>query len=117
MAHHTEATILTNFLLPPAPLPAIISLKAFTALFTRAQQTKSPDQIRALYRDLQLSRGQLTDAVAGNIEKEVKKGIVQRRAVLKSRRLDGREGVDDEVEVETAVSLCFFGVFTKSEST
>jgi len=105
MAPPTEATIISNFLLPPAPLPAIISLKAFTALFPRAQQAQSLDNIRALYRDLQLSRGRLTDVVASNIDKEVRKGIAQRRAVVRSRKLDEKDRVDDEVEVETAVSL------------
>ena len=107
MAPPTEATILSNFLLPPAPLPAIISFKAFTAIFTRVQQTQSLDQIRALYWDLQRSRGLLTDTVANNIVKEVKSGTAQRRAVVRSRKLDRREGVDDEVEVEKAVSPTF----------
>lgn len=104
----TEATILSNFLLPPAPLPAVISLKTFTALFTKVQQTQSSDHIRALYRDLQLARRQLTDAISVKIEKEAKNGIAQRRMVIRSRRLDGRDGIDDEVEVESAVSCAFF---------
>ncbi|KAG9248184.1 hypothetical protein BJ878DRAFT_489381 [Calycina marina] len=103
MAPPTEATILANFLLPPVPLPTILTLKAFTALFTRKQQAQSPDQIRALYRDLQASRVRLTDAVAGSIEREVKKGFAQRRVVVQSRRRDGREEVDDEVEVEKSL--------------
>jgi len=98
----TEATILSTFLLTPAPLTAIISLKTFTELFPRAQQ--SSPQIRALYRDLQHQRARLTDAVAHNIIVEIKRGNAQRRAVLKSRRQDAREEQDDEVDIENAVS-------------
>jgi len=97
----TETTILSTFLLPPAPLPAIISLKAFTELFPRAQQ--SSPQVRLLYRDLQHQRAQVTDAVAYNIAAEVKRGNAQRRAVVKARRTAEREEQDDEVDIESAL--------------
>lgn len=99
----TEATILSAFLLPPAPLPAIIPLKAFTELFPRTQQ--SSPQLRRLYRDLQHQRAQITDAVARNIAAEVKRGNAQRRAVTQARRAAEREEQDDEVHIENAVSL------------
>lgn len=102
----TEATILSTFLLPPAPLPSIISLPAFIALFPRAQQP-SP-QIRTLYRDLQYQRAQLIDTIAQNIATEVKRGNAQRRAVVRVRRSAGREEQDDEVDVETAVCIVIF---------
>ena len=98
----TEATILSTFLLPPAPLPTIISLKAFTELFPRSQQ--SSPQIKALYRDLQHQRVKITDAVARNIAAETKRGNAQRRAVVKARRESEKEDPDDEVEIENAVS-------------
>jgi centromere-localized protein 2 len=99
----TELTILSTFLLPPAPLPQIISLKAFTELFPRSQQ--SSPQIKQLYRDLQHQRVKLTDAVERNIVTEVKKGIQQQRAVVKARRQSEKEEQDDEVDVERAVSI------------
>jgi centromere-localized protein 2 len=99
----TEATLLSAFLLPPSPLPAIITLKSFTQLFPKSQQ--SSPHIKALYRDLQNQRARLTDAVAKNIVEEVKRGNAQRRAVLRARREAEKEEQDDEVDVETAVSL------------
>lgn len=99
--HPTEATLLSAFLLPPAPLPAIISLKSFTKLFPSSQQ--SSPQIKALYRDLQQQRARLTDAVTRNIVAEVKRGNAQRRAVVRARRQAEKEEQDDEVDVETAL--------------
>jgi len=96
----TEATILSTFLLPPAPLTSIISLKAFSELFSRSQ--RSP-HVRLLYRDLQHQRAQITDAVAHNIAAEVKRGNAQRRAVVRARRAAEVEDGDDEVEVENAL--------------
>lgn len=99
----TEATILTNYLLVPAQLPAIISLKEFTELFPRAQQ--SSPQIRKLYRDLQNQRNDLIDEVASNIEIEVKRGKLLRREVLRAKReAEDQEG-DDEIDLERAVSV------------
>jgi len=97
----TEATILSTFLLPPAPLPTIISLKAFTELFPRSQQ--SSPQIKALYRDLQHQRVRFTDAVARNIAAETKRGNAQRRAVVRARRESEKEDADDEIEIENAL--------------
>ncbi len=98
----TETTILSNFLLPPAPLPAVISLAAFKELFPRAQQA-SP-QIKALYRDLQRQRSRLVDAVEHNIAAETKRGDAQRRVVVRARREAEKEDQDDEVDIEVAVS-------------
>jgi predicted RNase H-like nuclease len=102
----TEATLLSAFLLPPAPLPAIISLKSFTQLFPRSQQ--SSPQVKTLYRDLQNQRARITDAVAKNIVAEVKRGNAQRRAVVRARREAEKEEQEDEVDVETAVSQARF---------
>jgi centromere-localized protein 2 len=102
----TEATILSTFLLPPAPLPSLISLQAFTALFPRAHQ--SSPQIRTLYRDLQHQRAKLVDTIALNIATEVKRGNAQRRTVVRVRRSAGREEQDDEADMETAVCMVPF---------
>ena len=99
----TESTILANYLLVPAQLPAIISLKEFTELFPRAQQP-SP-HIRTLYRDLQTQRNALVDAVSANIEDETKRGKILRRDVVRARREAENREVDDEIEIERAVCL------------
>ncbi|EKD21401.1 uncharacterized protein L3040_000563 [Drepanopeziza brunnea f. sp. 'multigermtubi'] len=99
----TEQTILATFLLPPAPLPTIATLPAFTALFPRAQKQQSSPQIKALYRDLQHQRARIADTVAKNIAQEVRRGNAQRRAVVRARRDAEREEGDDEVEIEKAL--------------
>lgn len=104
----TESMILSTFLLPPTPLPAIITLKAFTELFPRSQQ--SSPQVKALYRDLQQQRTRLTDAVGRNIAAEVKRGDAQRRVVVRARREAEKEGQDDEADVENAVCSSVTGL-------
>lgn len=98
----TETTILSTFLLPPAPLPSLITLQAFTSLFPRPEQ--SSPQIKALYRDLQSQRARLADSVARNISAEVKRGNTQRRLVARARRQAEKGTEDDEVDLEGAVS-------------
>lgn len=97
----TEAAILTNYLLVPAQLPAIISLQEFTELFPRAQRTSS--QVRKLYRDLQIQRNALIDDVASSIEQQAKRGKVLRREILKSKREAEMQGGDDEIDIERAL--------------
>lgn len=94
----TEAKILTNYLLVPAQLPAVISLQEFIALFPRPLQ--SSPQVRSLYRDLQSQRNALVDAVASEIEDEVRRGKALRRAVIKTKREAEAHEYDDEVEIE-----------------
>ncbi len=98
----TEQTILTNYLLLPAPLPAILSLQEFVALFPRP--LRSSRHIRTLYRDLQSQRNAVVDSVAAQIEDEAKHGRAMRRAVIRSRREAEMQELDDEVEIERAVS-------------
>lgn len=98
----TEATILTNYLLVPAQLPAIISLKEFTELFPRTEQ--SSPHVRRLYRDLQSQRNAVIDDVASNIEHELKRGRVMRREVLRAKREADYQPGDDEMDIERAVS-------------
>ncbi|KKY32791.1 putative cnl2 nkp2 family protein [Diaporthe ampelina] len=97
----TESTILANYLLVPAQLPAIISLKEFTDLFPRAQQA-SP-QVKGLYRDLQIQRNALIDAVASNIETEAKRAKALRREVLRAKREAEDREIDDEIDIERAL--------------
>ncbi|KAJ9663613.1 hypothetical protein H2201_005574 [Coniosporium apollinis] len=80
----TEASILSNFLLPPAPLPVIVSLEQFTELFPRSQQ--SNPQIPVLYRELQHQRAIDIDDVKRNIAAEVRRGEKQQREVIRARR-------------------------------
>ncbi|AEO71749.1 b9cc7c2f-3ac6-49df-87cb-7e09bdcfe99f [Thermothielavioides terrestris] len=94
----TEDTILRNYLLVPAQLPSIISLQEFVALFPR--QLQSSPRIRSLYRDLQRQRNAVVDAVAEQIEHEVKQGKAMRRAVIRSRREAEANEQDDEIEIE-----------------
>ncbi|KAK0639364.1 Cnl2/NKP2 family protein-domain-containing protein [Cercophora newfieldiana] len=94
----TEAKILSNYLLVPAQLPAIISLQEFIALFPRPLQ--SSPQVRSLYRDLQSQRNSLVDSVASEIEDEVKKGKALRRVVIKTKRQAEAQEYDDETEIE-----------------
>lgn len=94
-----EATILENYLLLPARLPAAVSLQEFTSYFPKSQQ--SSPQVRILYRDLQQQRNAVVDAVAANIDIEVRRGKALRRAVLKARREAAQEDdIDDEIEIE-----------------
>ncbi|KAL2293595.1 hypothetical protein FJTKL_05456 [Diaporthe vaccinii] len=97
----TESTILANYLLVPAQLPAIVSLKEFTDLFPRAQQ--SSPQVRRLYRDLQIQRNALIDAVASNIETEAKRAKALRREVLRAKREAEDHEIDDEIDIERAL--------------
>lgn len=82
----SESSILSNFLLPPAPLQTIISLRQFTDLFPRAYQ--SNPAIPKLYRELQHQRAIDTDDVKRNIAAECKRGERQVREVARARRRD-----------------------------
>ncbi|KAK0674743.1 Cnl2/NKP2 family protein-domain-containing protein [Cercophora samala] len=94
----TETTILTNYLLIPAQLPAIISLQEFTSLFPKPLQP-SP-HIRTLYRDLQSQRNALLDTVAEEIAAEARQGKALRRHVLKAKREAEAQDQDDEIDIE-----------------
>ncbi|POS85634.1 hypothetical protein EPUL_001172 [Erysiphe pulchra] len=99
---HTELSLLTNFLLPPAPLPALISLKTFVALFPNTQ--RSSPAIRALYRNLQTLRLQTIDQVNQNIINETKRGTRQRKILAKARQEEKDDELDDiEIELEETI--------------
>lgn len=103
----SESSILSNFLLPPAPLPAVISLRKFKELFPSAQQ--SDPQIAILYRELQQQRATDTDDVKRNIEAEVRRGEIVQRAVSRARRRANKEqlqGLDQrELQMDLEVLL------------
>lgn len=96
----TESTILNNFLLVPAQLPAIISLDEFKALFP-SQHRASP-QVRSLYRDLQRQRSNVVEEVSENITEEAgRQATIIRRQVLRADRmatLADEYDAEDEVE-------------------
>ncbi|OBT74286.1 hypothetical protein VF21_07372 [Pseudogymnoascus sp. 05NY08] len=96
----TESHILTSFLLPPSPLPTILPPSAFTALFPPSTPASS---IARLYRLLSHQRALLTDAVKADIEDEVRRGVAQRRAVVRTRR-EREWGEEEEVGIERALS-------------
>ncbi|CCC07577.1 hypothetical protein SMACR_06779 [Sordaria macrospora] len=94
----TETKILSDYLLVPAQLPAIISLQEFIDLFPRSLQ--SSPQVRNLYRDLQTQRNAVVDSVAAEIEAEAKRGRAMRQVMIKAKREEDSQENDDEAEIE-----------------
>jgi centromere-localized protein 2 len=80
----TEAEILENFLLPPAPLQNIITLKEFAALFPRS--ARDHPEISVLYGEIQEQRAQDIQAVKDAIKKEIRRGKKERQQVANARR-------------------------------
>ncbi|KAI9681356.1 MAG: hypothetical protein M1817_002639 [Caeruleum heppii] len=110
MTDRKEKALLRQFLLDPAALPEVISLEDFTDLFPRA--LRSNPQVPVLYRELQHERARTIDHVDANISSEVKRGVAQRREVVRARRAEEKEnGVEqtegDQREVEMEVD--FYG--------
>ncbi|KAI9820689.1 MAG: hypothetical protein M1827_005058 [Pycnora praestabilis] len=103
----TETSILTNFLVSPAPLPSFITLQKFTDLFPRPQRTNP--QVQLLYRDLQHQRAIDTDQVKQNISSEVKKGSKQMREVVRIRRMAEKEELSSEDVMEMDLEIKLFG--------
>jgi centromere-localized protein 2 len=97
----TEQTILATFLLAPSSLTTIFTFQSFQAIFPRAQQSST--EVKRLYRALQHRRALVTDSVAQNIDDEVERGNLQRRAVVRARRAAEKQDPDEEVAVENAV--------------
>ncbi|MCJ1401274.1 hypothetical protein MMC11_004486 [Xylographa trunciseda] len=90
MPNPTESSLLTHLLLPPASLPAILTLQKFTALFPSS--VRSNPQIPFLYRDLQHQRALRIDEVRKNIATEVIRGESMKREVIRTRRREERGG-------------------------
>ena len=117
----TEVEVLTNHLIRPAPLDAIVTYEWFASLFPPAR--RGSDQVRQLWRDLEAQRERALARVRANIEDEVRRGLAMRREILAARREAALEEEDVEIETERVVSLippnlfsnftffCFFSVF------
>lgn len=101
----TEASILSKFLLSPAPLPTAISLQQFTELFPK--RLRAHPHIRVLYRELQQVREQDMDLVNENIDKELQQSELRKAELRKSIMHTGVDGMsmDDQREMDMDVQL------------
>lgn len=103
----SEESILSNFLLSPAPLPTIVSLQKFTELFPRRLRTHP--HIRTLYRELQQVREHDLDRVNENIDQEIRQGERQKAELRKASRAAGVEVANADEQREMDVDLHLFG--------
>jgi centromere-localized protein 2 len=101
----TEADVLTNHLIRPASLDAILTFESFAERFPASQ--RDGPQVRLLWKDLVAQRERVLDEVRANIDIEVKRGQAMRREVLRAKREAAREEPDGEVEMERAVRFVF----------
>lgn len=90
----SEESILSNFLLSPAPLPTVLSLQKFTELFPK--RLRNHPHIRALYRELQQVREHDMDRVNENIDRELQQGEQQKAELRKATLAAGVEANGDE---------------------
>lgn len=90
----SEESILSNFLLSPAPLPTVLSLQKFTELFPK--RLRNHPHIRALYRELQQVREHDMDRVNENIDQEIQRGEQQKAELRKAALAAGVEANSDE---------------------
>ncbi|KAJ5138791.1 Kinetochore subunit NKP2 [Penicillium bovifimosum] len=103
----TEESILSNFLLSPAPLPTVMSLQKFTELFPK--RLRGHPHIRAIYRELQQVREQDMDRVNESIDNEIKQGKKQRAELRKAILASGVETSNFEEQREVDMDLHMFG--------
>lgn len=103
----SEESILSNFLLSPAPLPTVMSLQKFTELFPK--RLRAHPHIRTLYRELQQVREQDMDRVNENIDNEIKQGEKQRAELRKAILASGVESLNSEELREMDMDLHMFG--------
>lgn len=103
----TEASILNNFLLSPAPLPTIISLQKFADLFPKSQ--RSHPQVKLLYRELQHLRAIDIDLVKDNIFREVRRGDRQRVELQRAQVASGKEHDESLDHREIDMDIQLFG--------
>jgi centromere-localized protein 2 len=103
----SEETILSNFLLSPAPLPTVLSLQKFTELFPK--RLRNHPHIRTLYRELQQVREHDMDRVNGNIDREIKQGERQKAELRKAALAAGVEAANPDEQREMDVDLHLFG--------
>ncbi|KAJ6189248.1 hypothetical protein N7519_004156 [Penicillium mononematosum] len=102
----SEESILSNFLLSPAPLPTVMSLQKFTELFPK--RLRAHPHIRTMYRELQQIREQDMDRVNESIDNEVKQGERQRAELRKAITATGVESNSEE-QREIDMDLHLFG--------
>jgi centromere-localized protein 2 len=101
----TESTILSNFLLPPTPLPLALPLETFTNLFPRA--SRSSPEIPLLYRELQYQVALGVDEVKRNITGEVQRGEETRIRIARARRRAERNGTAElQTRIDAEVGIC-----------
>lgn len=103
----TEESILSNFLLSPAPLPTVLSLQKFTELFPK--RLRDHPHIRTLYRELQQVREHDMDRVNENIDQETQQGERQKAELRKASLAAGVEGSNADEQREMEVDLHLFG--------
>ncbi|KAJ5762439.1 uncharacterized protein N7511_005821 [Penicillium nucicola] len=103
----TEESILSNFLLSPAPLPTVMSLQKFTELFPK--RLRNHPHIRTLYRELQQVREQDMDRVNENIDTEMKQSDKQKAELHKACLATGVEASSDNEQREVDMDLHLFG--------
>ncbi|KAJ5101649.1 hypothetical protein NUU61_003871 [Penicillium alfredii] len=103
----SEESILSNFLLSPAPLPTVMSLQKFTELFPKRLQ--SHPHIRALYRELQQVREHDMDRVNENIDEELKQGEKQKAELRKASAAAGVDLSNKDEQRELDMDLHLFG--------
>ncbi|KAI1909504.1 hypothetical protein LOZ53_002668 [Ophidiomyces ophidiicola] len=103
----SEDSILTNFLVTPSPLPAIISLEEFIELFPK--KLRSHPQIKTLYRELQHVRAQDIALVKENIEREIKNGEQQKEELRHAFSSKGVQSLDPQDKMEINMDVQLFG--------
>ncbi|KIW06447.1 uncharacterized protein PV09_02891 [Verruconis gallopava] len=108
----TESSLLSNFLLPPAPLSVSLSLQRFTELFPKSRQ--DDPAIQALYRELQKQRAQDIERVKQNISVEVKHGESQQRHIKRIRQARLKQAVGDDA-VELAMEAKLFPEYANEQ--
>ena len=82
----SEHAILTDYLIPPASFPTILSLAQFTLLFPAS--VRFNPQVKHLYRDLQFLRKVGVDLIRQNIDRECQQGQRMKKELLRALRMD-----------------------------
>jgi centromere-localized protein 2 len=101
----TESSLLSNFLVSPAPLAVSLSLQQFTELFPKSRQGDAT--IPALYHELQKQRTQDIERVKQNIAAETKRGMSQQRHIGRIRQARLRQELwDDAAELTIEAKVC-----------
>ncbi|KAJ5585538.1 uncharacterized protein N7459_005338 [Penicillium hispanicum] len=103
----SEESILSNFLLSPAPLPTVLSLQKFTELFPK--RLRNHPHIRTLYRELQQVREHDMDRVNENIDQEIQQGERQKAELRKASLTAGVEAANEDEQREMDLDIHLFG--------